>query len=78
MELWQQMIRQSVHTPDQLVEKFGIKKEIAERLDDFFQARINPYYLSLIRYEGDPIWKQCVPDEVELEDILEAYENATT
>ncbi len=69
MELWQQMIRQSVHTPDQLVEKFGIKKEVAERLDDFFQARINPYYLSLIRYPGDPIWLQCVPDEVELNDI---------
>ena len=25
MELWQQMIRDSVHTVDQLVEKFGIR-----------------------------------------------------
>jgi lysine 2,3-aminomutase len=69
MELWQQMIKNSVSSADQLVEKFGIKKEIAERLDDFFHARINPYYLSLIRYPGDPIWLQCVPDEVELEDL---------
>lgn len=69
MELWQEMIRESVHTADQLVERFNIKREVAERLDEFFQARINPYYLSLIRYPGDPIWRQCVPDEIELEDI---------
>ena len=69
MELWQEMIRQSIHSVDQLVEKFKLKKEVAEKLDKFFQARINPYYLSLIRYPGDPIWQQCVPDEKELEDI---------
>ena len=69
MELWQEMIRSSVHTVDDLVEKFSIDREVAERLDEFFQARINPYYLSLIRYPGDPIWLQCVPDIAELEDI---------
>lgn len=69
MELWQQLLRQSISSVDQVVEKFGIKKEVAERLEDFFQARINPYYLSLIRYPGDPIWLQCVPNEVELEDL---------
>ncbi|MFC2135581.1 KamA family radical SAM protein [Bacteroidota bacterium] len=74
MELWQQMIRDSVHTVDELVEKFNIDRNIATRLDEFFQARINPYYLSLIRYEGDPIWKQCVPDNAELED-LDGYED---
>lgn len=69
MELWQQLLKQSVSSVDQVVEKFGIKKEVAERLDDFFQARVNPYYLGLIRYPGDPIWLQAVPDEVELYDI---------
>jgi lysine 2,3-aminomutase len=69
MELWQQMVRDSVHTVDQLVEKFGIDRNVAEELDEFFQARINPYYLSLIRYPGDPIWRQCVPDKEELEDF---------
>jgi lysine 2,3-aminomutase len=69
MELWQEMIRQSIHSVDQLVEKFNISRDIAAKLDKFFQARINPYYLSLIRYPGDPIWLQCVPDEKELEDI---------
>lgn len=69
MELWQQLLKQSVSSVEQLVDKFGIKREVAEKLDDFFQARINPYYLSLIRYENDPIWLQCVPDEIELSDI---------
>ena len=69
MELWQQMVRDSVHTVDQLVEKFGIDRKIAEDLDEFFQARINPYYLGLIRSPGDPIWRQCVPDKAELEDF---------
>ncbi|MBV6512286.1 MAG: L-lysine 2,3-aminomutase [Ignavibacteriaceae bacterium] len=69
MEMWQQMLRDSVHTVDQLVEKFNIDRNVAERLNDFFQVRINPYYLSLIRYPGDPIWLQCVPDVQELDDI---------
>jgi len=69
MELWQEMVRDSVHTVDQVVEKFGIDRKTAEDLDEFFQARINPYYLSLIRYPGDPIWLQCVPAKVELEDF---------
>jgi lysine 2,3-aminomutase len=30
--------------------------------------RINPYYLGLIRQVGDPIWKQAVPDAMELQD----------
>ncbi len=69
MELWQRMVRESVHTVDQLVDKFNLDKKVAEDLDEFFQARINPYYLGLIRYPGDPIWLQCVPDKLELKDF---------
>lgn len=69
MELWQQMIRDSVHTVDQLVERFGLDRKEAESLQEFFQVRINPYYLGLIRYPGDPIWMQCVPDIKELHDF---------
>lgn len=68
METWQQMLRDSIHTVDQLVEKFNLDRKEAEQLAKFFQARINPYYLSLIRYPGDPIWLQCAPDKAELLD----------
>ncbi len=69
MELWQQMIRQSVDSADHLVEKFGFDRATADKLNEFFQVRINPYYMSLIREKGDPIWLQCVPDAIELADI---------
>ena len=68
MELWQEMLRQSVDSAKDLVERFGFDKEVAEKLNKFFHIRINPYYLSLIRYPGDPIWHQCIPDAIELQD----------
>lgn len=68
MELWQQMLRQSVDSADDLVKRFNFDKETAERLNSLFHIRINPYYLSLIRYPGDPIWLQCIPDAKELMD----------
>ena len=68
MELWQEMLRQSVDSAKDLVERFNFDREKAEQLNKLFHIRINPYYLSLIRYPGDPIWLQCIPDKVELED----------
>lgn len=68
MELWQELLRQSVDSAKDLVERFGFDKELSERLNRLFHIRINPYYLSLIRYPGDPIWLQCIPDARELED----------
>lgn len=68
MELWQELLRQSVDSGKDLVERFGFDQELAERLNKLFHIRINPYYLSLIRYPGDPIWLQCIPDAAELQD----------
>lgn len=67
MELWQEMLRQSVDSAKDLVERFGFEEEAAKKLNKLFHIRINPYYLSLIRYPGDPIWLQCIPDIKELE-----------
>jgi lysine 2,3-aminomutase len=68
MELWQELLRRSVDSARDLVERFGFDPEQAERLNKLFHIRINPYYLSLIRYPGDPIWRQCIPDSKELEE----------
>jgi lysine 2,3-aminomutase len=68
MELWQEMLRQSVDSAKDLVERFGFDTETAEKLNKLFHIRINPYYLSLIRYPNDPIWRQCIPDAIELQD----------
>lgn len=68
MELWQEMLRQSVDSGKDLVERFNFDPQDAEKLNKLFHIRVNPYYLSLIRYPGDPIWLQCIPDRIELED----------
>ncbi|HCA81362.1 MAG TPA: lysine 2,3-aminomutase [Bacteroidetes bacterium] len=68
MELWQEMLRQSVDSGKDLVERFGFEKDLADRLNKLFDIRVNPYYLSLIRHPGDPIWLQCIPEAIELED----------
>lgn len=66
MELWQEMLRASVDSGKDLVERFNFDKDLADKLNTLFHIRINPYYLSLIRYPGDPIWLQCIPDAQEL------------
>ncbi len=66
MELWQELLRRSIDSGKDLVERFNFNPELAVKLNKLFHIRINPYYLSLIRYPGDPIWLQCIPDEKEL------------
>ncbi len=68
MELWQELMRKSIDSSKDLVERFKFDKSLAERLNKLFHIRVNPYYLGLIRYPGDPIWLQCMPDSRELED----------
>jgi lysine 2,3-aminomutase len=68
MELWQEMLRQGINSAKDLVERFNFDEDVACKLNSLFHIRINPYYLSLIRYPGDPIWLQCIPDARELVD----------
>jgi lysine 2,3-aminomutase len=68
MELWQELLRQSIDTAEDFAEVFGVDKDLMRKIIERYPARINPYYLSLIRYKGDPIWLQCFPDVKELED----------
>ena len=70
METWQKHLQASLTRPDQLTRSFGIDPlplaDVAER----YPMRVTPYYLSLIKSAGDPIWKQAVPDPLELQDGL--------
>jgi L-lysine 2,3-aminomutase len=38
----------------------NVPKEELAGLDQVFKIKINPYYLSLIKAKGDPIYKQVV------------------
>lgn len=68
MDNWKILFKNSIQTGKELAEYFDVNAYDIEKVNEHFQFRLNPYYQSLIRYPGDPIWKQVVPD---LEEIKE-------
>ena len=42
--------------------------EDIRRVSERYPFKINRHYANLIRCEGDPVWRQAVPDALELED----------
>jgi lysine 2,3-aminomutase len=67
MELWEQLLKDSICTPRQLAEQLDIATDDIDRVHAEFPLRITPYYLSLIKKPGDAIWMQAIPDSQELE-----------
>lgn len=64
---WRELLSQSLATPVELAAVLGQDSCAIEPVTTHFPARINPYYLSLIRERGDALWRQAVPDAAELE-----------
>jgi len=67
MEQWQKILKKSLTTVEEISERFNIPIEELKGLDKVFDIKINPYYLSLIKEKGDPIYKQVIPDLAELQ-----------
>ena len=68
MDNWQQILKESLTSVDDLVERFGeenIDREEVERAVKKFNLRITPAALKLIKKPGDPIWNQYVPRALE-------------
>ncbi len=63
---WKSQLADSITTPEQLSERFGIDPEPLRAVAASYPLRITPHYLNLIDTSGDPIWRQCVPDLSEL------------
>lgn len=63
---WTSQLADSLVTPEQLAERFGIDPEPLRKVAARYPLRITPHYLGLIEAPGDPIWRQCVPDPREL------------
>ena len=66
MEQWQKSLSNSITSPDELAERFTLDSAPLRMVANCYPMRITPYYLGLIQQPGDPIWRQCVPDPVEL------------
>ena len=69
---WKQLLRDSIITPAHLKEAHPqtAVPQTLERAIKEFPMRVNAYYNSLIKEEGDPIWLQSVVSEDELSDPL--------
>jgi lysine 2,3-aminomutase len=63
---WKAELADSLVTPEQLAERFGIDPEPLRAVAIRYPLRITPHTLSLIEKPGDPIWLQCIPDPCEL------------
>lgn len=70
MTNWREILNNSITSYDDLQKKFYLDNpELAEVINKY-PLRINPYYLGLIKHADDPIWKQAVPDTMELHDHI--------
>lgn len=70
MANWQQILKKSITTVDQLIELFGeerIDREAAETAIENFNLRITPAVLAQIRRDGNAFWQQYVPSADENE-----------
>lgn len=68
MERWQRTLAASITDLGELANHFDIDIGALKPVIKQYPMRITRYYLGLIRKPGDPIWRQCVPDLLELKD----------
>jgi lysine 2,3-aminomutase len=67
---WQERLRESITTVDELVKRFGtehIDREAAQQAIDRFNLRLTPDVLQLVQKPDDPFWRQYVPSPEENE-----------
>ena len=73
MQEWQKHLSDSVVKVEDLPfvpESFDYRERL-KKVVDIFPVRINSYFLSQIKNENDPLWKQVVPTLDELDDIVD-------
>jgi len=70
MDTWQKLLQASLTRPAQITPRFGIDPTPLQAVAEQYPMRITPYYATLIREVGDPIWRQAVPDTAELHDSV--------
>jgi lysine 2,3-aminomutase len=66
MDEWPQILRGSLRDPDEIAKRFGLNADEIRKVARVFKTQITPYYASLIKQKGDPIYRQVVPDPAEL------------
>lgn len=74
MASWRKILANSITDPNDLPASFQVDRQALAKVVSSYPMRINPYFLKLIKQPGDPLWRQAVPDQLELEDQV-CYED---
>lgn len=69
MDDWKRVLAQSITKPGDLAKHLGVDPKEVEQVVGPYPMRITPTVLATIKEKGDAIWKQVVPDAVEMEDF---------
>jgi len=64
---WKDLVSQSITFPDALARVLAVDAQAMARVAEKYPLCINPYFFSLIKEPGDPLWRQAVPDIAELD-----------
>jgi lysine 2,3-aminomutase len=72
MEAWEKSLAKSITSPEQLSGLFRLDAAELGAVAARYPMRITPYYLGLIEAPGDAIWRQCVADAAELDDLSQS------
>lgn len=68
VEDWKRILAQSITKPEQILSKFKVDVESLKAVVAKYPMRVSKYYFDLIDEVDDPIWKQCIPSPLELQD----------
>ena len=68
VEEWKRILAQSITRPEQILKKFKVNVESLKAVVAKYPMRVSKYYFDLIEEVDDPIWKQCIPSPLELQD----------
>lgn len=66
MEKWQEIVSKTICDSTRLSKFLKIDKRRLDKVIEKYPMGVNPYYLSLIKKKGDPIWRQCIPETLEV------------
>jgi len=68
VEDWKRVFIESITKPEQILKKFEVDVQGLKSVVAKYPMRISKYYFDLIEEVEDPIWKQCIPSPLELQD----------
>ena len=69
MDDWKRVLAESITKPKDLAKHLGVDPKEVEQVVGPYPMRITPTVLATIKAKGDAIWKQVVPDSIEMEDF---------